>query len=350
VRANALGKLTGNWLFVGKQVPDTSNARAEVQIWALPVDGGTPRFAFGYEVSLGGAPEGIFDNTPYLRRQFSPDGTRVVVSVGGRLVVVDLISGQTREIGVSGFFPSWSKDGSRIAFLFELPVGNVVPPESAIGVVPASGGPVKQLAVVGYAHQSVEWSPDGSMLIVAEPDRTAIIDAASGNVIRTIPETAPSGSSFAHWRLTAPQIALAVGRCDRTTTQLLTLADPSEPFVIQLDTGKGCAEPTFRDPRWSPTRATEVLYVAIRAEPGRMPSEYRAHVLDTYSGKDIALPFAVREATWTWDGERIAYLTASADRGVGDGVGLSRRDGTGSRSLLKAADRDIFFSVASVAY
>jgi Tol biopolymer transport system component len=253
-------------------------------------------------------------------------------------------------LGTQGYFPAWSKDGSRIAFVFYLPVDQVVPPEEAIGVIPATGGPVTQLANVGYSRQSVEWSPSGSLMMVAEPGRTTIIDAANGRVIRVIPEIASSGSSFAHWRSAASQIVVSTGTCDGTTTKLITLADASEPYVTQLDTGKRCPELSIHDPRWSPARATELLYVATRAEQGRMPSEYRAHVLDTYSGTDMALPFDVYEATWTWDGERIAFVTAKEQRGFGDALALAGRDGTGSRILMRAAGDDFFFSVASLSY
>jgi hypothetical protein len=350
VRTKALGRLTGNWIFVGKQVPYAHNISAEVQIWAIPLDGGTPKLAFGYDVGLGGVPEAIFDNTPYLRRQFSPDGTRIVVSVRGELVVVDLPTGRVTSLGAQGYFPAWSKDGSRIAFVFYLPVDQVVPPEEAIGVIPATGGPVTQLAKVGYSRQSVEWSPSGSMMMVAETDRTTIIDAANGNVIRVIPEIASIGSSFAHWRSTTPQVVLAAGSCDRTTTKLVTMSDASEPFVIQLDTGKRCPELSIGDPRWNPARATELLYLATRAEPGRMPSEYRAHVLDTFSGTDIALPFNAYEATWTWDGAQIAYIARGADISYGSAVRLWRRDGSGERDVLKAGAGEAFFSLASLSY
>ena len=350
IRTNPLGRLSGNWIFVGKQVPGPHSITAEVQVWAIPLDGGTPKFAFGYDVSLGGAPEAIFDNTPYLRRQFSPDGTRVVVSAGGQLVVVDLPTGRVTPLGTQGFYPAWSKDGSRIAFLYELPVDQVVPPEEAIGVIPATGGPVRELAKVGYSRQSVEWSPTGSMVMVAEPDRTTIIDTATGDVVRVIPEMAARGSSFAHWRLTGPQVVLAVGTCDRTNTKIVTMADANQPSVTQLDTGKRCPDLSIRDPRWSPVGTSELLYLATRAAPGLMPSEYRAHVLNTFSGTDVTLPFSPYEATWTWDGAQIAYIASGPAFGFGNSIRLWRRDGTGERELMRGADGEPFFSLASLSY
>jgi hypothetical protein len=349
IRTQALGRLTGNWLFVGAQVPAAHNIKAEVQVWAVPVAGGPPKFAFGYDVSLGGAPEAMFDITPYLRRQFSPDGTRMVVSVDGQLVVVDLVTGQTKPLGVTGYFPSWSKDGSRIAFLFSTPVGDVVPSPDAVGVIAADGGSVKQMAVVGYARQSVEWSPDGSMLVVAQPDGIAIVAVASGRVVRQVAEVSETGSSFVHWRAATPQVAIAVTGCERATTRVVALDNPTSAPYALLDTGERCAPLNIRDPRWNPVRA-ELLYVTARARMGAEPNEYRTHLLDVRTGKDTLLPFAAWEATWTWDGTQIAYIEKGRDWSYGNSVHVWHTDGSEQRAVLSAAGNDVFFSIASLSY
>jgi len=356
VRANAIGRLTGNWIFVGKQVPYAHHVSAEVQIWAIPLDGGAPRLAFAYDVSTGGAPEAIFDNTPYLRRQFSPDGTRVVVSVGGQLETVDLPTGRVTSVGVEGYYPAWSKDGSRIAFLYYLPVDQVVPPEEAIGVIAATGGPVTQLAKVGYSRQSVEWSPEGSMLVVTQPDQTVIVDATNGKVLRRISEGATPSAPFAHWRSATPQVAIAHGVCGPGSTvpsKVVGFDDLNAPEQTLVGGRQTCEELTFRDPRWNPTGAAELLYVAAFAPTG----EYRPHIVAVPSGRDTALPFLAYEATWTWDGAEIVYIAQPAQLrggpmlGGSDLVFVSRRDGTGTRSLLTATEADaFFFSVASVSY
>src|SRR5206468_7786548 len=142
----------------------------------------------------------------------------------------------------------------------------------------------------------------------------------------------------------------ATGTCDGATAQLVGLGNFSEAERTLLDTGERCPELSIRDPRWNPVKANELLYVATRAQSGRMPHEYRAHLLDVVSGRDTVLPFDAYEATWTWDGERIAYLTANVQLGFGDSVNVSRRDGSGSRNLLSATGDDFFFSVASVNY
>ena len=349
ITANALGRLTGEWIFVGKRAPGHFIYAAENQIWAIPLAGGVPRLALAYEIPTAGIPEAVFDNAPYLRRQFSPDGTRIVI--GG--IVVDLVTGQKTALPGMGKFPAWSKDGSRIAFFYELPFAGFVPPDYGVGVMPAAGGPVTYLASVGYRVGSLEWSPDGSMLIVSQPDGITIVDATSGKVVRHFADFASYGASFAHWRVATPQIAVASGNCDGTTkTKLTSFGDVTSPGETVVDTGQSCPALSVRDPRWNPAVATELLYVATRANAGAMPHEYRVHLVDIASARDTTLPLSAYEATWTWDGSAIAYVAYSGpEHGwYGDSIRVWRRDGSGEHVLLKAAENESFFSIASLSY
>jgi hypothetical protein len=347
-RAHALGPLTGNWIFVGKRAPTPAHrGTAENQIWAIPLAGGPPRLALAYEIPTAGSPEGTFDNAPYLRRQFSPDGTRIVVA--GRLV--DLVTGQTTPLPGVGKFPAWSKDGSRIAFFYELPFAGFVPPDYGVGVMSAAGGPVTHLASVGYQVGALEWSPDGSMLIVSQPDGITVVDAMSGKATRHLAEFASHGPSFAHWRTATPQLAVATGKCDGTTnTRLITLGDVMAPAQTLRETRERCPALSVRDPRWNPAVASELLYVATRANAGAMPHEYRVHLLDTASGRDTTLPLSAYEATWTWDGSAIAYVANAGSDSYGGSIRLWRRDGSGERVLMNASESESFFSIASLSY
>src|SRR5207244_12108152 len=98
----------------------------------------------------------------------------------------------------------WSKDGSQIAFVFYVPFDQVTPPEEAIFAISPSGGPVKELARVGYARQAVEWSPDGSTVIVATMDGIALVDAGSGRVVRRLAETGDN-RTMALWGAVGPE-------------------------------------------------------------------------------------------------------------------------------------------------
>lgn len=361
IRANALGRLTGNWVFVGKQIHAARAGFAEDQVWAVPLDRGAPKLAFAFDVPIGGVPEAILETQPYLRRQFSPDGKRMVINASG-LAIVDLESGSVTRLGVPGYFPAWSKDGSRIAFVHYLPTGQSVPPEEAIGVVSVAGGPVTDLAKVGYSRQSVEWSPDGSMLVVAQPDQTVIVDATNGRVLRRVSEGAPPSGPFAHWRGATPQIAIAAAVCapgSTVSSKLVGFDDVNAPERTLVDGRESCPELTIQDPRWNPTGAAEVLYVAALGigAIGAPQWGYPLHILAVSSGQDTALPFEAYEATWTPDGTEIVYITVPPQLQAGPlpnggvSVLVSRRDWTGIRELLYADGANgFFFSVASVSY
>ncbi len=344
VRVNALPGLHGNWLFTEKIVSNASHTAGELQVWALSVDGGAPRLAFAYEVRLGGVPEATLDSTPYLRRLFSPDGAQVVVSVAGQLVVIDLPSGQARRLAVTGYFPSWSKDGSQIAFVFDKPVAGAATPERHIGVVLATGGPVRDL---GVGEAQVEWSPDGSQFIVARQDGIAILDAASGHEVQTLSEH-PLGldSSFAQWRAATPQITITAYRADNTTE--LLLLDSSSAKARVIDLGASISRLGLSDPRWNPGSSAEIAYVA--ANISGTDTKFSAHVLDALTGHDLALPISAYQATWTWDGRQIAYLQKANDQPYANAVRLSRPDGSGDQEFLRAGHDEYFASIASFNY
>lgn len=357
VRVNALGPLRGNWVFAAKLIQ--ASTRGSLEVWAIPLDGGSPRLAFTYPVPIGGAPEGIFDNAPYLRRQFSPDGTRVVVAVYGELVVVDLALAQARRLGVSGHYPSWSKDGSRIAFLAQLPVGNVVPPQNAIRVVPSAGGAVREIAPIGQSRQAAEWSPDGALLALGVEDngerRVAIFDVATGQLLRRIdrPPSAGVTHSFAHWRSAQPQLALATAREDEWTITVLDTATASERVVLrtarQPDTSpcRCPQDPLPHDPRWNPVASQELLYSLDLGDASVPPS---TRILDVSSGRETVLPITARDATWTWDGRQVVYLARGASS-RGTAVRLWDRGGGGDRDLLvRGSDAEEFMAIASLGY
>jgi hypothetical protein len=358
VHTTALGQLTGNWLFYGVQIPRPERNRVEVQIVAVPVGGGGAKTVVAFDAAIPANPNGISDTTPYLRRQFSPDGRRMVFSIDGQLVVIDLVAGRATPLGVRGFYPSWSRDGSLIAFVFEKPVDpkDVVPPE-AIGVVPAAGGSPRELTIVGYVRHSVEWSPDGSRIFFSHNYRLAggsadaTMEVAGGRIT-------PTGGgipSFAHWRAGSPELAIAgyagIVAIDEGAGSVKTLVDVAEPGKVYL-----------RDPRWNPAIADELLYVAARylgpdcsrdLLPGLSCSADGAeetHVLNIATGNDTRLPISAYEATWTWDGSAIAYLAKSPGSTFGSALRVWKRDGSGETELRRATGGEAFFSIASVNY
>jgi WD40 repeat protein len=351
VHTTALGRIAGSWVFLGKRIPRPERNRVEVQIVARPLAGGPWVIAIAFDVAGAGIPEAVYDTTPYLRRQFSPDGRRMVFSVEAQLVLFDLVTGEAKPLGVSGYLPSWSKDGSQIAFLFEKPVADVVPPPLAIAVIPERGGLPREIAVVGSQRHSAEWSPDGSKLVLAQEGAITVVEVATGRITTRVAAISSTSASFAHWRAASPELAIATSGCeDRAQIVVLTTVDSAPRTLVEA--GEGCGPLELRDPRWNPAATDELLYVLARGEPGREFDDYQTHLLNVATGKDTRLPFAAYEATWSWDGRQIVYLAKAAGAPFADVAMVWNRNGSGEREVLRAFGffDESFFSVASLDY
>jgi len=260
-----------------------------------------------------------------------------------------------RRLGTAGVRPAWSRDGSQIAYV-AVPSRTQVVPDWRTWIVPAGGGVSREIpGRDGVLAEPIEWSPDGKQLLITTADGIDLVDAASGRVVRHLDELA---GAFGHWRDATPQIVLPT---------FATRGAPVASRLVSLDTGAGAervlvesketfdaggipsASISFSDPRWSPV-ADQILYVAVRQNPTG-PSAFATHVYDVASGKDAVISPSAYQATWTWDGGQIVYLTPSAAfRGYGASLRIAGRDGSGDRELLGESDNTFFFSVASLSY
>jgi hypothetical protein len=353
VRTTALGEVTGNWLFYEVQIPRPERNGVEVQIVAVPAGGGAATTVVAFD--------GEHPKSSYLRRQFSPDGRRMVLSINGQLVVIDLVTGQAKPLGVQGLYPSWSRDGSQIAFAFINPEpshpGYAFP---VMGVMPAAGGSPRALASAQSDAHSVEWSPDGSQIFVYYP-HTGPCTSPEGCIGAHVTMEVASGRigptqiarvSGAHWRVGSPELAVLIQTCGQP-------AEDQRIVGIDVRTGRErtlvdvtdqCTEVELSDPRWNPAVANELLYVARRGTAGVAADYFEAHVVNISNGQNTRLPISAYEATWTWDGSAVAYVAKSPGSGFGSAVRVWKRDGSGETELRRATGAEAFFSIASVNY
>ena len=137
-------------------------AERNLDIWVQQIPDGTP-----VRLTRNGADN--FDPS------FSADGSKIAFQssrLGGGIYVVPTLGGEDRLLAVRGFSPRFSPDGSWIAYGLTDARG------VGIYVAPAAGGPATRIAQGFYAARGHVWSPDGRHLLFwGQRDR----DASSEN-------------------------------------------------------------------------------------------------------------------------------------------------------------------------
>ncbi len=151
----------------------------------VPVDGSEPSeipFTVNAEVAVG--PEVKFEypieDTPtFVVRQIrdpvpSPDGSRLAFTAMDRLYVRDLPSGTPQRLTgreVGEYHPTWSPDGSSIAYV------SWDDNEGHIMSVRSTGGTPSQLTQASAYYQQTAWSPDGERIVAIRSDARDLHEA-----------------------------------------------------------------------------------------------------------------------------------------------------------------------------
>ncbi|HLG04717.1 MAG TPA: amidohydrolase family protein [Gemmatimonadales bacterium] len=168
----------------------TPDSRAVVisyggEIWRVPVEGGPaaripftvnaevaigPELRFEYPVDTAATftVKGIRDPAP------SPDGRRVAFTALDRLYVADLPGGTPRRlttVDAGEYFPTWSPDGSAIAYVsWDERDGHIMR-------VSAAGGAPTRLTRISAYYRQLAWSPDGRRIVAIRSRGQDVRDA-----------------------------------------------------------------------------------------------------------------------------------------------------------------------------
>lgn len=155
IRAASYGRYTrdGSWIYF----TGVGTSNYTYVTWRVHPDG-TQLEQVGPTAAQGGS----------LRPDVSPDGSTVVYQVpGGDLGLIAAMNVSTQTItslGVTGTFPTFSPDGSQIAFFGANPGG-----AKGVFVMNADGTSVRQLSPINQAYHAfgLSWSPDGKWIVAA---------------------------------------------------------------------------------------------------------------------------------------------------------------------------------------
>ncbi|TAL19770.1 MAG: hypothetical protein EPN99_09995, partial [Frankiales bacterium] len=225
----------------------------------------------------GGAPTELVPDA--VGGDWSPDGASVVVLEGpiaadatdASLARVDLASGDRSPLGVRGFSPAWSPDGSTIAYV------SVIDPDlgsTQLATVPSSGGPGRLLtatAPVGDgAVEAPSWSPDSGSLLYTATDGEAGDSAVwavdrdgtrVGRVLAPAPDSVTLSGS-----IQGPAPSTVVGRSPAAFTAVVPqrLLDTREDGRVRVGPGGTVSVPV----------------VGVQTSRGAVPADATAVVLN----------------------------------------------------------------------
>ncbi|HEV2249252.1 MAG TPA: hypothetical protein VGT60_01960 [Candidatus Limnocylindria bacterium] len=293
-----------------------STVVAVEELWAIPLDGSTPRVALRFRSAY--VPGRDTRGVNALRQQFSPDGKRVVLSVvdgddpqAQLLEVVDLETGRIARLFEgerrNDVKPAWSPDGRLIAFVRLAAVGS----SGDIWVSAPDGTAARRIraGTQGSSPRVYGWLPDSQRIgfdpVNFEWSGYRLIDldgVESGDTGGRSATTADPVS----WQTQSPWFAGGFGDAPRPSRTQILLADwPAQqtPWIF-ADVVPNPADNTItgvRDPRWDPKDPRVLVYL----ESGIQGS---AVIADLAARTSIRIGGRVSLADWTPNGTAVVTL------------------------------------------
>ena len=281
-----------------------------------------------------------------FKPSWSPDGTHLAFATENvdlnpqnsesksQLWVADANSGATRQIPVvDAVLPSWSPHGGRIAFLMRLgqPAGGHV------WTIPAGGG--EPIAVTSGAARdwNPAWSPDGTYLYFVSDRGGSMnlwrvrIDEASGRTLASPEQITTPATSLAHISVSGDGRRIAYSSVVVTTNVQRATFDPARGAVMGDPTWITSGSRRWANPEPSPDGQSVVFYSLVQPQGDLylMRSDGTGLRQLTSDSATDRLP------RWSPDGHWIACFS---DRSGPLQIWKIRPDGSELRQLTEASE------------
>jgi Tol biopolymer transport system component len=251
------------------------------------------------------------DYGPRERLSWSPDGRRLVVVVGDRLVVVRADDGRMRRLATGRGRPSdpaWSPDGREIAFRAQ-----VRGERATIRTIEIATNLVRRVSTGAGVPL---WSPDGRKLAIHEKHRLLVVRGRE----RLVAATHPPVRTPPAWSPDSRQLAFATNRdlvvASAETRRTRRLTRELRTFWVYVE------------PAWS--RSGRVVYVGRRRDPGDLDI-YVAREDGTGARALTENNVGESNPAWSPDGLHVAYSRA---RGRSSDVYVMNADGSQQRRVV----------------
>ena len=321
------------------------------EVWAIPVSGGLPvqvaRYSDRIDQTI--TYPGVTLPANELRRQLTPDGRRLVLSVGEdvaggqryRLALIDLERRTLAQVvrnDADLIRPAISPDGTKIAYVRRMPTASDRPlVDDGLWVVNVDGTGARRLepGADGLFTWIFGWTADSKGVVFDRLEWSAgplVIDIVSGEK-KLLGGFVPRdwltlGNDFAFRASRSPSVVAGLSSKAFEGEYSIVVAnragDPQRTLVAE-----GNAHFLLGAPRWNP-KSDEILYRHVIR-----PNQIEFFVANL-TGAHTRIPLAVRPflADWTSDGGGIVYLSQGFYDFLGTAIRIARRDGSGDRELF----------------